>query len=77
MDPNTNLKAQARIIARKLAGDTLHNYDRYELYELRVALKDWLKGGGFAPNWAAHPDATAAFRKWAGAYTQVRTSTGT
>ena len=64
MDPDANLQAQAEALANRRADGTLHNYDRYALYNLREALRDWLDKGGFAPKWNTHPDATTAFHRW-------------
>lgn len=68
MDPNANLREQDELTRQQDAtGGKLHNYDRYRLYDLRVALRDWLKAGGFAPNWDKYPSGTLTFRKWASA----------
>ncbi len=65
MDPNANLRGQARLIA---AGEG--RSARYK--ELRIALLEWLSRGGFAPDWGAVP-ATVANRArpwepWPGPY---------
>ena len=66
MDPNANLAEQESILTAGLTpSGQLHNYDRYRLYDLRVALRDWFKGEGFAPDWDKYPIATAAYRRWA------------
>lgn len=62
MDPNANLAEQDQIAQLPKQ----HNYDRYRLYDLRVALRDWLASGGFEPDWAKYPAGTASYRKWAG-----------
>jgi hypothetical protein len=63
MDPNANLLQQEAILTERLREDqTLHNYDRYELFDLRVALADWLSGGGFEPDWSQAPKARVYFK---------------
>jgi hypothetical protein len=58
MDPNANLLEQEAILTTRQRPDgTLHNYDRYELHDLRRALHDWLCTGGFAPDWSKAPHA--------------------
>lgn len=58
MDPNANLSEQSRLL------NTTARSDRARLSELRHALAGWLSGGGFQPDWNAHPDATKAFKLW-------------
>lgn len=65
MDPNANLREQADLLADPHHG-SLHNYDRYRLHDLRIALRDWLQGGGFAPDWDRYPAAAANFKRWQG-----------
>lgn len=66
MDPNANLAEQAAILAMPKR----HNYDRYRLYDLRVALRDWLRAGGFSPtNTAKHVEAWSKFEQWQACYT--------
>ncbi len=56
MDPDTNLNEQSQLLG---------SYgSKARLRTLRVALHDWLKGGGFPPVWSAHPEATRAYRAW-------------
>lgn len=58
MDPNANLQAQERILTDRMRADgTLHSYDRYELHDLRMALRDWMRKGGFEPAWDKAPHA--------------------
>ena len=64
MDPNANLDAQAQALANRREDGTLHSYDRYALYDLRCALRDWLCQGGAEPNWDRHPDAGETFLHW-------------
>ena len=59
MDPNANLSEQQRIVSIPPSERTSEQKRR--LSELRAVLKGWLRGGGFAPKWEAHPDAAAAF----------------
>lgn len=54
MDPNANLQEQERILTT--------GGDRARLRELRVALGEWLEGGGFAPDWSQAPRAARAFK---------------
>ncbi len=65
MDPDANLREQQELwtTARRPDG-TLHSYDRYRLYDLRVALRDWLRSGGVAPDWDRYPKAAAAYTRW-------------
>lgn len=62
MDPNANLKRQAEL----LPDFHTTSIARYEIYELRIALRLWLDRGGFAPNWDEHPKAATAYRQWSG-----------
>lgn len=71
MDPNANLAEQERILAeipRVPTSSTLLLRDkRARLKELRVALVDWLKAGGFEPAWSKCPKATRYFAgRWGG-----------
>lgn len=66
MDPNANLAEQQRILDRGLTrGATYYYVDQSRLAELRRALCDWLRRGGFAPDWAAHPRGAESFKDWA------------
>jgi hypothetical protein len=49
MDPNANLAEQERIIRGMKA--KAHPEDRYRLRALRASLCDWLRAGGFEPEW--------------------------
>jgi len=51
MDPESNLAAQRRIIARMLAdgSDHVDTSDAVRLAELAQALDEWIVGGGFLP----------------------------
>jgi len=60
MDPNANLKRQQELLPEVRT----NSYARYEMYELRVALRDWMSNGGIAPEWEKYPEATAAFQRW-------------
>ena len=73
MDPNANLQEQERIIARFHAetgdlNETTRNIiktlstDHERLQELRDALYDWLRSGGFEPDWSKAPQAACYFR---------------
>lgn len=67
MDPNANLQEQEQIIVDGIARGQ-REYPREQasaeareaqaqLHELRDALSAWIKGGGFAPEWARCPNA--------------------
>lgn len=70
MDPNANLQEQERLIASMhrlpTTADLLLKEKRARLKELRVALVDWLKGGGFTPDWTQCPKAARYFAKLGG-----------
>lgn len=61
MDPDANLKRQQELLLETKNS----SYARYEMYDLRVALREWLTKGGAEPKWDAHPQAAAAYRWWA------------
>jgi len=65
MDPNANLAHQDRLVTAA-ATQPIHNYDRYALFDLRQALREWLLSGGYQPDWQRYPAGTASYRKWAG-----------
>jgi len=65
MDPNANLKEQHELLAKRADGP-LHNYDRYRLHELRTALREWIAGGGFVPDWTRYPEAADNYGTWSG-----------
>lgn len=54
MDPNT-----------ALAGLQFHidNEDWEEVLDVAYDLSDWIRAGGFEPDWSAYPEATDFFRK--------------
>jgi hypothetical protein len=56
MDPNANLAEQDDIVTGRTPGASAR------LRELRRALAGWLAGGGFAPDWLAHPAAAKYYR---------------
>ncbi len=56
MDPNECL----RLIG---ATDRRSGHGRRETREHMANLAQWLERGGFAPNWKAHPEGTARFRR--------------
>lgn len=49
MDPDANWQEQKRIRARRVNGQYADPADKDRLRELRAALRDWLRGGGFPP----------------------------
>lgn len=55
MDPNANLQEQERIILRLRTSTSRVGIGR--LADLRQALREWLRGGGFAPDWTQAPAA--------------------
>lgn len=63
MDPNANLREQEDILARSTRRDangtnhgTVPTRDDYRrLGELRQALYDWIRAGGFEPDWTLGP----------------------
>ena len=54
MDPNANVQEQERIL-EGTQSDQRANSAR--LLDLRQALYDWLRDGGFEPDWSAVPRA--------------------
>ena len=50
MDPDENVREQNRIVLKMRAGE---DFDNERLLELRAALREWLRGGGFRPQEAA------------------------
>lgn len=54
MDPNAALKNIEAALAPVLDLDTIE--------ENAVALRDWLGGGGFQPDWEKYPNATKWYR---------------
>ena len=59
MDPNANLAEQQRIVT--IPASERSSDQKRRLSELRAALKGWLRGGGFPPEWMKYPQATATF----------------
>jgi len=62
MDPNANLAEQDSIM-RAANGRISHvpKADRPRLRELQTALWEWIRGGGFAPEWDRFPYGTTRF----------------
>jgi hypothetical protein len=59
VDPNANLREQD-----ECRGRTGYDPPMRRLEALRIALADWLRSGGFAPDWHAYPDAAREFAEW-------------
>lgn len=59
MDPNANLRDQEALLQL----GKLQSYQRDRLHELRVALRDWIRGGGFEPDWASCPKASSYYHR--------------
>jgi hypothetical protein len=59
MDPNANLQEQERIISAHNPGAYVNAKlpEWRRLLELRQALYDWLRDGGFEPDWTTAPNA--------------------
>jgi hypothetical protein len=64
MDPNANLRRQEYILDILFMTVTGRKDNRAELAELRAALRDWLKSGGFQPDWADCPLAAKWFARF-------------
>ena len=65
MDPNANLAEQEAIYTDN-AGIALTAWPAdaiSRLFELRQALGDWIRNGGFEPDWSKAPQASPYFRK--------------
>lgn len=62
MDPNANLREQEDLQIQ--LWDEGKRIDYRRRTELRVALRDWLNHGGFAPDWEKYPQAARAFQQW-------------
>lgn len=60
MDPNQNLMAQEKILAR---GKPFSNYDTWRLRALRIALDKWLNDNRPEPDWQRCPLASVRFGK--------------
>jgi hypothetical protein len=74
MDPNANLQEQERILDRFSASTgTLDkrtrniiaslSTDHERLWDLRQALYDWIRDGGFQPDWTLAPNAAKYYGK--------------
>lgn len=64
MDPNANLQEQERILCNRLRvryGEPKPDAPR--LRELRHALIEWLRGGGFEPDWVVCPHAATYYKQ--------------
>ena len=59
MDPNANLAEQETLIACINASPDWNSKIQLEreLSELRQALYDWIRDGGFEPDWSKAPNA--------------------
>ena len=66
MDPNANLAEQEAIMARSYGanvyGPILPSL-KPRLRELRLALAQWLRRGGFEPDWSKAPNARKYYGK--------------
>ena len=60
MDPDANLADQEWTLQAAERGEPI---DHAELSELRQALYDWIRDGGFEPNWSAAPLARKHYGK--------------
>lgn len=64
MDPNANLKEQEDLYVHwQRGGHRLHAAFRNRLIELQRALANWLRNGGFEPNWELAPNARKYYKK--------------
>jgi hypothetical protein len=63
MDPNANLKQQEWLLSQLAVckGPNRKRNLETELSELRQALYDWIRDGGFEPDWTVAPKASAYF----------------
>jgi hypothetical protein len=63
MDPNSNLQTQEWLIGQisVCKGQNRRRNLEGELSELRQALYDWIRDGGFEPNWEDSPKASPYF----------------
>ena len=72
MDPNANLLEQERLIVSITTDKTRRDYKRHarhanrRLSELRQALYDWVRDGGFEPDWSKAPNASIYYGKQIG-----------
>jgi hypothetical protein len=67
MDPNANLAEQERIIIRvEVDAPMRRPFKRQQaerLLDLRQALYDWIRDGGFEPDWSKAPNAAKYYGK--------------
>ena len=63
MDPNANLQEQERILESLIepADRRTRAYQKRRLAELRDALADWIRCGGFQPDWTKAPRASVYY----------------
>ena len=61
MDPNANLIEQEQIIERSIGNLAQRRGDMQRLRELRQALTEWIRRGGFAPEWTKAPRAATYY----------------
>lgn len=63
MDPNANLRSQEQLLLEIEQARSPHARTRrqVELIDLRQALYDWIRDGGFEPDWTACPRASHYF----------------
>jgi hypothetical protein len=72
MDPDENLREQERLLTKRFSSaddNQLREYvrtakaDNERLWELRQALYDWIRDGGFEPDWSQAPRAAHYYGK--------------
>lgn len=72
MDPNANLAQQEDVLQKMSALDASEpgpftNYERASLHDeligFRLALENWLRSGGFEPDWSKAPQARKYFQR--------------
>jgi hypothetical protein len=61
MDPNANLQEQERILTDHSGDLRRARADCDRLLDLRQALYDWIRDGGFEPDWTLAPRARAYY----------------
>lgn len=71
MDPNANLAEQSDLITEcteyerdDALAHPAYTEARLQLAEYREALYQWLRSGGFAPEWTRQPKAATAYKQW-------------
>lgn len=62
MDPNANLQEQEQLVASYAGRKLPDRHDAARLRYLRKTLRQWLTDGGFAPDWAACPQAARYYK---------------